>query len=150
MDTTENTTMNENEQKQEEQQVLIEAAEKLKQAAIDAQTAMSEGKGVLKLEKPIRAGGEDVNELPYDFTALTGMEYADAMDADPNSANLFRITSRQALNLFAMAAAKETRKADKRDILERIGTSDALKGIQLASLFFNISTKAGNLRISKK
>ena len=136
--------------KEEAQRIMQEAAEKLKKAALEAQTAMAEGKGILKLDKPIRASGEDVTELAYDFTELTGLEYADAMDADPNQSNLFKITHRQALNLFATAAAKATLKADKRDIMERIGTADALKGAQLAMLFFNASTRAGNLRISKK
>lgn len=135
---------------EQQQRIMKEAAEKLAKAALDAQTAMAEGKGVLKLDKPIRAGGEDVTELAYDFTELTGLEYADAMDADPNSTNLFKITHKQSLHLFATAAAKCTMKADKRDILERIGTTDALKGAQLAMLFFNVSTRQGNLRISKK
>ena len=37
-----------------------------------------------------------------------------------------------------------------RDILERIGMTDALEGIQLAMLFFNSATRAGRMRILKK
>lgn len=111
---------------------------------------MSEGKGVLKLETPILAGDEDVTELIYDFNELTGIEYTDAMDSDPNAQQIFKITYRQGLALFAKAAAKQTERVDYRDILERIGMTDAATAVQLSTLFFSASTRAGQLRISKK
>lgn len=111
---------------------------------------MKEGKGVLKLEHPITSGDEKIQELPYDFNQITGMEYADAMDTDANSTQAYRITYRQGLALFAMAAAKQTERLDMRDIMDRLGITDAVEGVQLATLFFNASTRAGQMRISKK
>ena len=116
----------------------------------EAQAAMSEGKGRLKLETPIRAGDEEIKELIYDFNELTGIEYTDAMDSDINAQQIYRITYRQALALFAKAAAKQTEKVDTRDIIERIGMTDAVEAVQLATLFFSASTRAGRLRISKR
>ena len=116
----------------------------------EAQEAMSEGSGILALEKPITAGDEEITELAYDFNELTGMEYTEAMDSDPNTQGIYRITSRQALALFAAAAAKQSEKLDRRDIVERIGVTDAVEGTQLATLFFTASTRAGQFRISRK
>lgn len=115
-----------------------------------ANEAMAEGKGRLALETPILSGDEEITELIYDFNELTGMEYADAMDSDPNAQQIYKITDRQALALFAKAAAKQTDKVDMRDIVERIGMTDAVVAVQLATLFFSASTRAGRLRISKK
>ena len=116
----------------------------------EANEAMSEGKGRLRLEKPIMSGDEEITELAYDFNALTGMEYTDAMDSDSNAQQIYRITYRQGLALFATAAAKQSATLDRRDIMERIGVTDAVEGVQLATLFFSASTRAGQLRISKK
>ncbi|MBR1565339.1 MAG: hypothetical protein IJ649_01120 [Oscillospiraceae bacterium] len=115
-----------------------------------ANEAMKAGKGRLALEAPIQSGDETITELAYDFTELTGIEYADAMDTDPNAQQAYRITYRQGLALFARAAAKQTERLDMQDIIERIGATDAVEGVQLATLFFNASTRAGRLRISKK
>lgn len=127
-----------------------EQIEERKAKSKEAQAAMSEGKGRLKLETPIRAGDEEIKELIYDFNELTGIEYTDAMDSDINAQQIYRITYRQALALFAKAAAKQTEKVDTRDIIERIGMTDAVEAIQLATLFFSASTRAGRLRISKR
>ena len=116
----------------------------------EANEAMSEGKGILRLEKPIMSGDKEITELPYDFNELTGMEYTDAMDSDANAQQIYRITYRQGLALFAMAAAKQSDRLDRRDIVERIGVTDAVEGVQLATLFFSASTRAGQLRISRK
>lgn len=118
--------------------------------SLAALQVMKEGMGRLQLETPIRARSRDIEELVYDFTALTGKEYIEAMDSSPVPANTFGITYRQALALFATAAAKQTNDVDAQDILERIGMTDAATGEQLARLFFNASTRAGRLRISKK
>lgn len=110
-------------------------------------------KGKLQLVVPIRGGGEEVNELAYDFNHLTGIEYADALDSVNGDTNLFKINKRQAFALFAATAAKETKNAkgmrlfDERDITERMGTQDAMKAVQVAELFFIASTRAGNQRI---
>ena len=79
----------------------------------EANEAMAEGKGRLSLETPIVAGDEEITELAYDFNELTGMEYTDAMDSDPNAQQIYRITYRQALALFAKAASKQTDKIDR-------------------------------------
>ena len=158
--------MNENlnEEKQEEIEVietkketqeellakLKENIEKAKAKGKEAQEVMRQGKGILHLETPILAGDEKITELVYDFTDLTGMEYVDAMDDDMNAQQIYRITYRQALALFAKAAAKQTENVDMRDIIERIGITDAVEGVQLATLFFSASTRSGRLRISKK
>ena len=139
------------ETKEEASKEAVEAAaEKLKQASLEAQEALVEGKGRLKLDTPIHAGDQDIDELPYDFTRLTGMEYVECMDNDSTNAQIFRITYKQGLNLFAAAAAKECKAADKRDILEKIGVSDSIKASQVAMLFFNVQSRAGNMRILKK
>lgn len=124
---------------------LEETRAKLK----ESDEARAKGKGRLRLETPITSGDEEITELAYDFTELTGMEYADAMDSDQNAGQIYRITYRQGLSLFAQAAAKQTDGVDMRDIVERIGITDAVEGVQLATLFFSASTRAGRLRISK-
>ena len=129
---------------------LKERLEEIKAKNREANEAMSQGKGRLTLEKAILAGDEEVTELQYDFTELTGMEYTDAMDSDPNAQQIYRITYRQALALFAMAAAKQADRLHYRDIIERIGVTDAVEAVQLATLFFSASTRAGRMRISKK
>lgn len=131
-------------------ELLKERLQEYKTRSAEAQEAIREGKGRLRLETPIMANDEEINELVYDFTDLTGMEYAASMDSDPNAMQIFKITYRQGLALFATAAAKHTESVDSRDIMERIGMTDAVEGVQLATLFFSASTRAGRLRISKK
>lgn len=129
---------------------LRKQIEEAKARAKESQEAMAEGKGRLRLESPIHAGDNEIDELAYDFTALTGMEYADAMDSDPDARNAYKITYRQGLALFAKAAAKQTEHVDVRDIQEQIGMTDAVEGVQLATLFFIASARAGQKRISKR
>ena len=124
--------------------------EEARRQIAEGQQAMAEGKGRLRLEKPIHAGDKEITELVYDFTILTGMEFADAMDSDQSARNAYKITSRQALALCAKAAAKQTELVDTRDIQEQIGMTDAVEGVQLATIFFNASTRAGQRRISKR
>lgn len=128
---------------------MRERAAEIKEKSKEASEAMANGRGRLKLETPIKSGDGEIDELKYDFTVLTGTEYADAMDSDMNAQQIYRITYRQALALFAKAAAKQTDGLDMRDIIERIGGTDAVEGVQLATLFFSASTRAGRLRISK-
>ena len=128
---------------------MRERAAEIKEKSKEASEAMANGRGRLKLETPIKSGDGEIDELKYDFTVLTGTEYADAMDSDMNAQQIYRITYRQALALFAKAAAKQTDGLDMRDIIERIGGIDAVEGVQLATLFFSASTRAGRLRISK-
>ena len=146
---TENTTLTP-EKRAELQKQLAERMEEVRARTKEAQEAMGQGKGRLRLEKPIQSGDEEITELVYDFTEMTGVEYTDAMDSDQNAVGTYRITYRQALALFAKAAAKQTERLDMQDILSKIGVTDAVEATQLATLFFNASTRAGRLRISKK
>ena len=124
--------------------------EDLRKLIRDSNEIIKTVNGRLRLEKPIRAHDLDIEELAYDFTALTGMEYTEAMDTGNGSDSVYSITNRQALSLFAKAAAKQTEDVDKQDILSQIGMTDALEGVQLAMLFFNASTQAGRMRILKR
>lgn len=99
-------------------------------------------KGTIKLTVPIRAGGTDVDKLDYDFSKLTGWEYVEAMDADPEARNVFKITQKQALCLFAAAAGKATPNIDATDIKQRISAVDTLRVVQLATVFLAASTRA--------
>ncbi len=114
-----------------------------------AREVAKDGKGVLKLTRPVHANDQEINELSYDFSALTGMEYIEAMDSDPNAAGSYAISSRQAITLFAIAAAKLSKPADKQDILRDLFFMDALKAEELAKLFFNLASAMGNQRLSK-
>lgn len=138
------------EQRKEMQQTLAERIKEVQARTKESQEAMSQGKGRLRLEKPINSGDEEITELVYDFTEMTGVEYTDAMDSDQNATGTYRITYRQALALFAKAAAKQTERLDMQDIISKIGVTDAVEATQLATLFFNASTRAGRLRITKK
>ena len=106
------------------------------------------GTGTMQLYTPIQDGQNRITALKWDFLALTGREYAEAMDMDPNARAAFSMTSKQALCLFAEAAAKATGGLDARDIRDRMGSMDAGKAIQLATVFFRYSSLAGDNRIS--
>ena len=140
----------ENKKKREEiQERARQQIEEIKEKTKIALEAIAEGKGVLNLDTPIISGDHEVKELKYDFSAITGMEYTTAMDMDPNAQQIYRITYRQGLALFATAAAKQTDYVDTRDIMERMSVKDAVEGVQLATSFFAASTREGRLRISK-
>ena len=132
-------------------ELIREKMEEGRQKAKEAQEAMAQGKGKLTLETPMKSGEKEITELKYDFTAMTGLEYTDALDndmnANPNA--IQNITHKQALALFAKAAAKQTEGLDMQDIMTRIGATDALEAVQLAKIFFVGSTRAGRMRISK-
>lgn len=144
-------TVEEKKKKAEElRKQLQEEAEKIKKRNIEADEIIKQGKGRLTLETPILSRDEEVKELQYDFTRLTGLEYTEAMDSDPTAQQIYRITYKQALSLFAKAAAKETDGLDARDIMQRIGVTDAVEGVQLATIFFTASTRAGRMRILRR
>ncbi len=135
--------------REEMQKQMRQQLEEARAKNREANEAVGQGKGRLRLETPILAGDEEIKELAYDFSALTGMEYIDAMDSDQNATQIYRITYRQALALFAAAAAKQSDVLDIKDIVSGIGVTDAVEAVQLATLFFTASTRAGHLRISK-
>jgi len=116
-------------------------------------------RGKLKLMTPIRAHSQDVREVTFDFCDLTGMEMMDALDSVAMVNNMFGISNRQAIALFAATAEKcapifddggtRTRLYDAKDIREKLGAADSVKAMQLAKLFYNASSQAGNNNISK-
>lgn len=106
-------------------------------------------KGALILKTPIQSGEIEVKVLRFDFGKLTGFEFAEAMDSCADGkANAFRMTQKQAISLFAAAAAKEAQGIDKEDIMRRMGIEDAVKAAQLATNFFNLTSRAANMRIT--
>lgn len=117
---------------------------------IEINEAMRDGRGKLELKSPFSVGDTEITELEYDFNELTGLEYADAMDSDAKANTAYKVTYRQGLALFACAAAKQTPGVDMRDILEKLGAEDSVEAVQLGTLFFSMSTREGQLRISKK
>ena len=107
--------------------------------------------GKLTLAEPIMDGENEYNELEYDFGKLKGLELARALDFGDGPKDSFRLSDVQALNYFACAAAKCQKPGglDATDIRERIGGMDAIKAIQLATVFFRASSRAGDRRLSK-
>lgn len=139
--------MSEEIQKETGEETQQEAAEKQKK--IDPMEMIRKwGSGTMQLYTPIQDGQRRFTELKWDFLAMTGREYAEAMDTGPNAVAAFSLTSTQALCLFAEAAAKATGGLDARDIRDRMGIMDSTKAIQLATLFFRFSSLAGDRRIS--
>ena len=131
----------------EENKETQEEDKKEKQAEVAKQVLNTTSKGTFKLSVPMRAGGKDITELEYDFTKLTGWEYVEAMDADGSAKSVFKITQKQALCLFAAAAGKATNGVDATDIKERIGAVDAMRVVQLATVFLTASARAANQNI---
>ena len=131
----------------------VEAAKPEKVPKIDfAAIARDVQAGKLELAEPITYRDFEYTELEYNFGALKGIELAQALDFGSGRKDSFSLTDVQALNLFAAAAAKCQKGGglDATDIRTMIGGMDAIKAIQLASLFFSASSRAGNQRISKK
>ena len=107
-------------------------------------------KGKLKLFKPFVADDVEITELEYDLENLGGPEMVRAMDRGAaNGGNAFRITSEQALELFIASAGKETPGVDAQDVRRGLFSVDAVKAVQLATVFFVASSQAGNARITK-
>lgn len=106
-------------------------------------------RGTMILKSPIKEGKDTVTEVHWDFLALTGTEYVNALDGAGNTANTFLISNTQALHLFAAAAGKATDRIDATDILQRMGAQDAQMGTQVAMLFSKASFLAGSKRISR-
>lgn len=96
--------------------------------------------GRMELTNPIYDGDNTVTELKWDFLALSGAEYCDALDKDSKAVNTFRLTNTQALNLFAAAAAKSTGGIDAEDVRRGLNVRDAIKATQLATIFSALRT----------
>lgn len=147
--------MNQDQKNIAETEETVQNAEEIKEKAKDdmkksmEETLRTVSRGQMKLEKPIRASNKDVTVLNFDFTKLTGWEFAQALDRDTSgNTSAFRLSQLQALELFAAAAAKETPDVDEEDIRHRIGIADAVKAAQIAVVFFNLTSRTANSRIS--
>jgi hypothetical protein len=95
--------------------------------------------GTLNLLTPIKGGGKEITALPFNFMTLTGWEIAEAMDGDKSAGNAFRISYKQALLLFAAAAAKLTPELDATDIRQRLMGPDAINAVRLSEVFYHAS-----------
>ena len=103
--------------------------------------------GTLKLSVPFKSDGIVITELHYNFKAVTGLEFADAMDSDfSRKSDSFRITGKQAIALFAVAVEKCEEHVDRQDVLRGLSAEDSVAAIQAATLFFRAASQAGNLR----
>lgn len=124
-------------------------AEEAKRALNDPEEQLKRlTSGVLPLKFPIQSGGQEHGKIAYDFGAIMGWDYADAMDSDPKNSNLFRISPKQALSLFAVAARKATPGVSDLDVKEQLNAVDAMNAIRIASAFFVASTRVGSKLIS--
>lgn len=130
-----------------QQDEAAKRAEEMKKILDPEEQIRRFGKGKIALRKPIMSDNKPVEELTFDFTALTGREYVDALDSDPRAMNALHITSTQAFALFTKAAAKATGGIDEADIRDRMGAMDCVKATQLAAVFFSACSRAGNRRI---
>lgn len=118
------------------------AAEAEKKPIIDIHEMLrNASKGKLTLEKAIRARGNDVVELKFDFMALSSIEIADAFDKDKRPANPNGTSNKQLMYLFAEAAAKATQDVDSMDIIQQISPVDAIAAMQAAHVFFTLSSR---------
>ena len=116
--------------------------------AIDfAEQAKKVAAGKLLLECPIKSGSDEYAEVAYDFSKITGWGYADAMDCDPGNTNLFRISPKQALTLFAAAVSMEMPGVSAMDVKEQMVIGDSMNAIRIATAFFVASTRAASKRI---
>ena len=108
--------------------------------------------GKLILAEPIRDGSAEYTELEYNFSLLKGFDVAGALDYGTGRKNGFELNNEQALNLFACAAAKCQKPGglDATDIRERMGIDDVIKAVQVATLFFRLTSRVGDKRLSKK
>lgn len=142
-ETAKNTTRKSAEAEEVREAVLNEVRQKLQGIVDDAR------KGTYELAVPLLADGSDIKALKFDFGALTGWEFVDAMDkAAPAKPAAEGISAQQALYLFAVAAAKVTEHVDAEDIMERLSMEDAIKATQIGQLFFKSASRLGNLRIT--
>jgi len=99
--------------------------------------------GTLNLLTPIKGGGKEITALPYNFMTLTGIEIVEALDGDKSIGNAFRLSYKQALLLFATAAAKLTPELDATDIKQRLVGPDAINAVRLAEVFYHASALRG-------
>ena len=142
-ETARETTRNGAESEEMREALLSEVRQKLQGIVDDAR------KGTYELAVPFLSDGTTIKALEFDFGALTGWEFVDAMDkAAPKKPTAEGISASQALYLFAVAAAKATSNVDAEDIMARLSMEDAIKATQIGQLFFKSASRLGNLRIT--
>ena len=101
----------------------------------------------------------EIKEIEYDFCKLNGDDLMDALDS-AGGGNMFQLSNKQALMLFAVAAEKCAptvredntiiRLYDKRYIKSKLGAADSVAAANVAKLFYRASNQAGSQNISKK
>lgn len=106
--------------------------------------------GVLPLKTPIQKNDKEYEKLKYDFSMITGWDYADAMDSDPRANNTFRISAKQALSLFALAVVRHSPEIPANAVKEQLSMEDSMNAIRLATSFFIASTRAASKRFMKE
>lgn len=106
-------------------------------------------KGEMELIEPFEHNGETVSVLKYDFKKITGIEMCEALDSDPKSSVLRKFSNRQLISLFGMAV-EHVSGINHIDVTEKMAGCDALKGVQLAEVFFLASTQAASRRITNR
>lgn len=102
--------------------------------------------GIIKLETPLLAADKPVEEIRYDFTKITNMEYIQAMDTDRSNSSLTQISQKQAFELF-LKAAKGNRGLDETDLRKRLSMADTMAGIRVAAGFFVLTGNGAAGRI---
>lgn len=134
-------TMKKTEQESGKPEVINDPAEQLRRLC----------RGTFSLTTPIRSGGKDLDEVKYDLCALTGEEILDALDTG-GANNMFAITNRQAMNLFATSVANcteligddgSTRHLFPEEVKKAMSAVDTIRAVQIGKLFYNASSRAG-------
>ena len=108
--------------------------------------------GTLKLARPFISDDMEIKELKFDLAALSGLEMADALDrgaARDAMTNAFKITNKQALELFITSAGKLNKGVDAEDIRRGLSAMDAVKAAQVGMVFFVGASQMGNGNILK-
>jgi len=97
----------------------------------------------LKLSKPIKIDGNDVNELVYNFDDMTARDKLNASKNMKNDANMVTVEETDPdyhFYLFAEAAKKANPAIDISDVL-RISAKDAQRAASLARSFFYLDSE---------
>lgn len=103
-------------------------------------------KGSMKLMQPIENGSETVEEVRWDFGAVTGTDYVEALDFGAGNGSVFAINNKQLFCLFAVAVEKAMPNLTAADIRSRMMIEDAMAAVEKAAVFFVTSrlARAGN------
>lgn len=97
----------------------------------------------LKLSRPIKVNGEEINELSYDFEEMTAKDKLNAskeMKKTGNSVAVEELDPDYHFYLFAQAVQKANKGITIEDVM-RISAKDAKKAATLARNFFYIDSE---------